>query len=232
MSHLYTHPRTPEEEMELRLRDLEEHDYALLRAAKAAGASIVTRAGMYCINNPEVMGLEAPAPDDEQPTLRLPQIHRREVFLPLEDRTLTPRAFTDPFRKTPEKAIEFMAKCTRPPILPRFTGVETDQHRAIGKTEALALDALGATPGDTVRAVLIDCDNEKLAMQIIEEQHDSLPWAEDLELGSTGRLPFGWHGQRLTLEETRARDEQVRLDRSEKRKRIEKLARQMLREHA
>jgi hypothetical protein len=41
-------------------------------------------------------------------------------------------------------------------------------------------------------------------------------------------LPFGWHGLRLTHEETRARDEQVRFDRLERRKRIEKVARQML----
>ncbi|MGB5696267.1 MAG: hypothetical protein WBM46_11475 [Polyangiales bacterium] len=40
MSHLYTQPRIPEEDMELRLRALEEHDCALLRAAKAAGARI------------------------------------------------------------------------------------------------------------------------------------------------------------------------------------------------
>jgi hypothetical protein len=36
-------------------------------------------------------------------------------------------------------------------------------------------DALGATPGDKVRAVIIDCDNEELAEQIVEERHDSLP---------------------------------------------------------
>ena len=185
--------------------------------------------GQFVVTNPEAIGLEAPKPDDEHPTLRLPIIRRREVYLPLEDRTLTPRAFTDPFRKTPAKAVEFVAKCTRPPILPRFCVVETEEHRATGKTEALALDALGAAPGDTVRAVLIDCDNEKRAQQIAEDQHDSLPWSEDLEIGSTGRLPFGWHGQRLTREEMDAREDQVQFDRSEKRKRIEKVARQMLR---
>jgi len=230
MSHLYTQPRTPEEDMELRLRDLEIHDFALLRAAKAAGVHVVTRAGYYVILYPEVMGLEAPKPDDEQPTFSLPQIRRRDVYLPLENRTLTPRAFTDPCRKTPEKARAFMAECTREPELPRIFVVETGEHRATGKTEALALDALGATPGDTVRAVLIDCDNENLAMQIAEEQHDTLPWAEGLEIGSTGRLPFGWHGLRLTPEEMNARDFQVRVDRAEKRKRIEKVTRQMLRE--
>ena len=228
MSHLFTQKRTPEEDMELRLRDLEEHDYALLRAAKAAGARIGDCAGHYVILNPEVLGLEAPRPDDEQPSLSLPRIRRRDAYLPMEDRTLTPRAFTDPFRKTPEKARAFMAKCTREPELPRFFVVETEDHRATGTTEPLALDALGATPGDKVRAVIIDCDNEELAAQIADEQHDSLPWADDLELGSTGRLPFGWHGLRLTHEETRARDEQVRFDRAEKRKRIEKVARQML----
>ncbi|MGB8223907.1 MAG: hypothetical protein WCF10_15070, partial [Polyangiales bacterium] len=128
------------------------------------------------MTNPEVLGLEGPKPDDDHPMLKLPIIRRREVYLPLEDRTLTPRAFTDPFRKTPKKAIEFMAECTRDPVLPRFFVVETEEHRATGKTEALALDALGAAPGDTVRAVIIDCDNEKLAEQIAEEQHDSLPW--------------------------------------------------------
>ncbi len=230
MSHLYTQPRTPEEDMELRLRDLEEHDYALLRAAKAAGARVVTRAGMYVILNPEVMGLEAPAPDDEQPTFRLPQIHRRDVYLPLEDRTLTARAFTDPCRKTPKKAIEFMAKCTRTPVLPRFTAVRTNDHLAVGATEPLALDALGATPGDTVQALLIDCDSERLAMQIAEEQRDGLPWSGDLEIGSTGRLPFGWHGQRLTPEEMSARDHQVRVDRAAKRARRDKVIRQMQRE--
>jgi hypothetical protein len=214
--------------MELRLRDLEEHDYALLRAAKAAGARIGDCAGHYVILNPTVLGLEAPKPDDEQPSLSLPRIRRRDAYLPMEDRALTPRAFTEPFRKTPAKAIKFMAKCTREPELPRFFGVRTDNHLAVGATEPLALDAIGAVPGDTVQAVLIDCDNEKLAGQIAKERQDSLPWAEDLEIGSTGRPPFGWHGLRLTHEETRARDEQVRFDRAEKRKRIEKVARQML----
>ena len=76
-----------------------------------------------------------------------------------------------------------MVKCTRDPVLPRFFAVRTDDHLAIVKTEPLALDAIGATPGDTVQAVLIDCDNEDLAMQIAEEQRDSLPWSEGLELG-------------------------------------------------
>ena len=230
MSHLYTQPRTPEEDMELRLRDLEEHDYALLRAAKAAGGSIANWAGYFVITNPEALGFEAPKPDCEQPTFSLPQIRRRDVYLPMEDRALTPRAFTDPFRKTPKKAIEFMAKCTRAPILPRFFGVRTDAHLAVGATESLALDAIGATPGDKVEAVLIDCDNEKLAMQIAEEQSDSLPWAKHLEIGSTGRLPFGWHGQRLTPEEMNARDLQVRTDRAAKRARRDRVIREMQRE--
>jgi hypothetical protein len=207
---------------------LEEHDYALVRPATVAGARIGNVAGHSVILNPEALGFEAPKPDDEQPSLSLPRIRRRDVYIPMEDRTLTPRAFTDPWRKTPEKAIAFMAKCTREPELPRFFVVETEDRRAVDKTEPLALDAIGATPGDTVRAVIIDCDNEKLAEQIAEEQHDALPWAEDLKLGSMGRLPFGWHGLKLSDEEKRTRDEQAWVDRNEKRKRIEKITRQML----
>jgi hypothetical protein len=228
MSHLHTQERTPEEDTELRLRSLEEHDYALVRAAEAAGGRVGNVAGYTVILNPEALGLEAPALDNEQPSLSLPRIYRRTVYLPMEDRTLSPRAFTDPWRKTPEKAAAFLAKCTRDPELPWFFVVETKDHRATGKTEPLALDAIGATPGDTVRAVIIACDNEQLAEQIAEEQHDSLPWSEDLKLGSTGRLPFGWHGQKLTDEERYARDVQARIDRIEKRKRIEKVTQQML----
>ncbi|MBW1906954.1 MAG: hypothetical protein JRJ24_16960, partial [Deltaproteobacteria bacterium] len=228
---LVTELLTPEEDTEARRQQLEQHDFALLRAAKAAGARIAAPADRFTILNPEALGLDAPPPDDEHRELKLPRIRRRDVYLPLDDRTLTAREFTGPFRKTPKKEREFLAKCTRGAELPRHTVIETGtdfERRAIATTEELALKKAGVTPGEPVRAVLVDCKDESLAAEIVESKRDSLPWCEDLKLGPGGGLPIGWHGLPLNSVEQRLLQDQSTKDRAEKRKRIEKLTRQML----
>jgi hypothetical protein len=233
--HLVTEPLTPEEDTEARLRQLEQHDFALLRAAKAAGARVAARANQFIILNPEVLGLDAPPADDEHRELKLPRIRRRDVYLPLDGRTLTARAFTGPRRKTPKKEREFLDKCTRKPELPRLTVIETGtdfERRAIATDGELALREADVTPGDPVRAVLVDCKDERLAAEIVESKRDSLPWCEDLKLRPDGTLPIGWHGLPLNSVEQRLLKDQSTEDRAQKRKRLEKLTRQMLRESA
>jgi len=233
---LFVEPLTPEEDIEARRQQLE-LDYALVRVARSVGGHVSSRGGRpYVIPNPEALGLEAPADDDEHPDLKLPRILRNSVYLPLGDRTLTPRAFTAPFRKTPAKERAFMAGCTREGMLSRYIAVEAGaeyERRAIEpvNSAALALDALGATPADQVRAVRIDCRDEKLAAEIVESQRDSLPWVE-VEIRSDGSLEAGWHGGRLSPSEQELLKLQHRADRAQKRHRLEKLARQMLRESA
>ena len=167
--HLVTEPLTPEEDTELRRQQLG-IDYAPLRAARSVGGSISTRGGHpHVILNPEVFGLEPPDADDEHRDLKLPHILRNSVFLPTEDRMLTPLEFTSPFRKTPAKERKFLAGCTRKPELPRHIAIETGtdfERRAIATTEELALKKVGATPDELVRAVLVDCKDDKLAAEI------------------------------------------------------------------
>ena len=235
--HLVTEPLTPEEDTELRRQQLG-IDYAPLRAARSVGGSISTRGGHpHVILNPEVFGLEPPDADDEHRDLKLPHILRNSVFLPTEDRMLTPLEFTGPFRKTPARERTFLAGCTRKPELPRHIAIEAGadyERRAIEtmNSTGLALKKVGATPDEPVRAVLVDCKDDDLAAEIIESKRDSLPWCEDLKLRPDGTLPVGWHGLPLNrVEQDLLRDQSTR-DRAEKRKRIEKLTRQMLRESA
>jgi hypothetical protein len=148
---------------------------------------------------------------------------------------LTPLEFTSPFRKTPAKERKFLAGCTRKPELPRHIAIEAGadyERRAIATTEELALKKAGVTPGELVRAVLVDCRDERLAAEIVESKRDSLPWCEDLKLGPGGGLPIGWHGLPLNSVEQRLLKDQSTEDRAQKRKRLEKLTRQMLRESA
>ena len=233
--HLITEPLTPEEDTDARRRQLE-LDYASLRAARSVGGCIASRGGHpHVILNPEVFGLDAPPADDEHRELKLPRILRNSVFVPTEDRTLTALAFTGPLRKTPKKEREFLAKWTRKPELSRSTVIETGtdfERRAIATTEKLALMELGVTPAETVRAVLVDCKDERLAAEIVESKRDSLPWCEDIELRPDGTLPVGWHGLPLNSVEQRLLKDQRTKDRAQKRKRLEKLTRQMLRESA
>jgi hypothetical protein len=233
--HLVTEPLTPEEDTELRRQQLG-IDYAPLRAARSVGGSISTRGGHpHVILNPEVFGLEPPDADDEHRDLKLPHILRNSVFLPTEDRTLTPLEFTSPFRKTPAKEREFLAEWTRKPALTRHTAIETGtdfERRGISTNEGLALKKVGATPDELVRAVLVDCRDERLAAEIVESKRDSLPWCEDLKLGPGGGLPIGWHGLPLNPVEQRLLRDQGIKDRARRRAEVEKLTRQMLREIA
>jgi len=235
--HLVVEPLTPEEDTGQRRQQLGQ-DYALLRAARSVGGRISSRGGRpHVILNPEVFGLEPPAADDEHRELKLPRILRNSVFLPTEDRALTPLEFTGPFRKTPAKERKFLAGCTRKLELPRHIAIEAGadyERRAIETVNStgLALSELGATPDDPVRAVLIDCRDENLAAEIVESKRDSLPWCENLKLRDDGSLPVGWHGSPLRVEEKRELLQQQQQDRAAKRKRIEKVARQMLREGA
>jgi hypothetical protein len=235
--HLVVEPLTPEEDAQLRRQQLE-LDYVLHRVARSVGGHVSTRGGHdHVILNPEVFGLEPPDADDEHRELKLPRILRNSVFVPTEDRTLTPLAFTAPFRKTPKKEREFFDKCTRKPELPRHIAIEAGadyERRAIEPVNStgLALDKLGATPDEPVRAVLVDCKDEKLAAETVDSRRDELPWDEDLQLRPDGSLPVGWHGLPLSPFEKRELEVQTRWDRAEKRKRLEKLTRQMLREGA
>ena len=228
--HLVTVPLTSEEDTEARLRELD-LDYALIRAAKAAGSDVAGWGEQYIIVSPEKLGLDAPPADDEHFRLKLPQIRRRDVYLPLDGRTLTSRGFTAPLRKTKKREREFLAKCTRKPALTRHTAIETGtdfERRAISTNEGLAIEEANVTPGETVRAVLVDSKNERIASEYVESNRDSLPWCEDLRLGPDGTLPIGWHGLPLSLvEQQRLRDQGIK-ERAQKRKRIEKLTRQML----
>jgi hypothetical protein len=235
--HHVTEPLTPEEDTEARRRQLE-LDYASLRAARSVGGCISTRGGHpHVILNPEVFGLEPPAADDEHRDLKLPRILRNSVVVPTEDRTLTPLEFTGPFRKTPAKERKFLAGCTRKPELPRHIAIEAGadyERRAIEtmNSTGLALKKAGVTPGELVRAVLVDCRDARLAAEIIESKRDSLPWCEDLKLRPDGTLPVGWHGLPLnSVEQSLLRDQSTK-DRAQRRAEVEKLTRQMLRESA
>ena len=231
---LVTVPLTPEEDRDARLRELD-LDYALVRVAKAAGSDVAGWGEQYIIVSPEIFGLDAPPADDGHFRLKLPQIRRRDVFLPLDGRTLSARAFTSNLRKTPAKEREFLAKCTRKPGLTRHTAIETGakfEYRGISTNEELAIRDANVAPGETVRAVLIDSKNERIAEEYVESNRDSLPWCEDLRLGPDGTLPIGWHGLSLNPVEQRLLRDQGIKERAQKRKRIEKLTRQMLREIA
>ena len=232
--HLVTVPLTSEEDVDARLRELD-LDYALIRAAKAAGSDVAGWGEQYIIVSPEKLGLDAPPADDEHFRLKLPQIRRRDVYLPLDGRTLTSRGFTAPLRKTKKRERDFLAKCTRKPALTRHTAIETGtdfERRAISTNEGLAIEEANVAPGETVRAVLVDSKNERIAEEYVESNRDSLPWCEDLRLGPDGTLPIGWHGLSLNLVEQQLLRDQGIKERARERKRVEKLTRQMLRDIA
>jgi hypothetical protein len=233
--HLVVEPLTPEEDAQLRRQQLE-LDYVLHRVARSVGGHVSTRGGHdHVILNPEVFGLEPPDADDEHRELKLPRILRNSVFVPTEDRTLTPLAFTAPFRKTPKKEREFFDKCTRKPELPRHIAIEAGadyERRAIEPVNStgLALDKLGATPDEPVRAVLVDCKDEKLAAETVDSKRDRLPWCENLKLRPDGSLPADWHKSPLSVEERNLLTRQQAEDRAAKRARRDKVIRQMQRE--
>jgi hypothetical protein len=126
-------------------------------------------------------------------------------------------------------------KCTRKPGLSRHTVIETGtdyERRGIATGEGLALREANATPGESIRALLVDCKDERIAAEVVESKRDSLPWCEDLKLGPDGTLPIGWHGLPLNSVEQRLLKDQSTKDRARRRAEVEKLTRQMLRESA
>lgn len=171
--HRHTEPRTPEQDTEVRRLELE-RDWALVRAAKAGGGRVAGWTGGQTLVNPEVFGLKRPDADDEHHDLGLPRIRRRDVFLPLEDRTLTPLAFTEPLRKTPAKERKFLAKCTRAPELKRFYLFEAGndhERRALSVDPKEALDAVRPSPGELIRGVVLDCHDKPTATVLAEKQN-------------------------------------------------------------
>jgi hypothetical protein len=189
--------------------------------------------------NPEALGLEPPATDDEYRELSLPRVRRRGLYLPANGRTLTPLEVCDRWMKTPQKKREFLEGCTRAPQLTGYVVIEAGadyERRAIATAptkklaEGLALEKAGATADGPLRAVLLECKDDEVATKVVEEKRDSLPWAEGLELRPDGELPVGWHNCQLTRGEKERLKEQADRDRRAKRDRRDRVIRQMQRE--
>ena len=235
----YKEPLTLEEDTEWRLSGLVTQDYGVRRAVKSQGAHLSSRGGHNdVVLNPEVIGLEPPPIDDEHRELKLPRVLRRGIYLPMDDRTLTPLEVFDKWMKTPAKRRKFVLACTREPTLPVFTGIKagTEFSRlgiATAHTaklaEEMALDKVGAQPGEKCLAVRIECRDRALAMELIQTKGDALPWGE-VTLDQDGGLPVGWHGCRLTREEQDRLKEQADRDRRAKRDRRDRVIRSMQRE--
>ena len=230
--HIHTEALTPDEDTEAR-RQQHELPYAMIRAAKSVGGKIANRGGHpFVLLNPERFGLEPPAADDEHGDLKLPHILPNSVFLPTEGRTLTPLAFTDPFRKTPKKEREFLAKWTREPELPTFFDVEAgneNERRAVEDDLATALAKVAPVEGEPLRACIIKCRDKDLAVELAEQKRDALPWREGLKLRPDGTLDADWHRGRLTAAEARLLRQQQDSDRRAKQARRDATIRSMLR---
>jgi hypothetical protein len=96
--------------------------------------------------------------------------------------------------------------------------------------EELAIKKARVTSSEPLRAVLVECRDDRLAAEIVETLRDALPWAEGLELRPDGELPVGWHNCQLTRGEKERLEEQANRDRRAKKDRRDRVIRSMQRE--
>ncbi|MBW2380549.1 MAG: hypothetical protein JRG70_13530, partial [Deltaproteobacteria bacterium] len=94
----------------------------------------------------------------------------------------------------------------------------------------LALRDVGATPGELVRALRVDCRDESLAAELVESKRDSLPWCENLKPRADGSLDADWHKGPLSVEERNLLKQQQAGDLAAKRERRDRVIREMQRE--
>ena len=232
--HTKIEPLSEEELAERRLELLKTTDYSLLRALKAGGIRTSHQGGHFIAVVTENLCPNRCPVDPERPTLTQWRIERSGGFCPICEARSSVAAVLDRFMKTKSQKMKFLKKA-QPYVVdgedicvveagPNYErrGVDTDIQKAI--------DEAGATPDEPLRACKLHCRDRARAVEIADEQRDSLPWAEGLKLRPDGDLPADWHKGRLTIKEQQLLERQQYEDRRAKKARRDRIIREIQRE--